>query len=155
MTGIIIALAMLGEVPCIGPNCPSTDRVALAYASVSPDTEVVQTVWVSNENRWGLGVIRGGRFVEAIPAAQSAPAPAPDSSVGAVGDVLNYGILKDSRSSIADQGYMRNDPKFKPPVHDPPNESPASGGLITTALIGTTIVLVLVGFVLLAMKGRG
>jgi hypothetical protein len=117
--------------------------------AVSPDTEVVQNVWISNEGRWGIGVIRMGRFVAVIPTVDQ---PSPDT--GDVGETLNYGILKDSRSSDADQGYMSNDPGFRAPVHDPPNEPPVTNGLANAALLGGSFVMILFGLTLIAAKGR-
>jgi hypothetical protein len=144
MATLILALALCGQARCVGPNCPTT-----AGYAISPDTEVVQNIWIPNEGRWGVGVIRGGRFVAAVqPAAQ----PVVDDT-GDVGDVLNYGILRDARID-ATQGYTSNDPGFRPPVHDPPNEPPVANGLVNTALAGGSFVLILFGLTLIAAKGR-
>jgi hypothetical protein len=124
---ILITALMSGQTPCTGPNCP---RPTVALAMVNQDTETVRSVWVSNENRYALGVIRNGYFVAAAqstpPAPPAAPAMAPAETGALTGDVPNYGILTDELNSPKSFGYKTNDKSFNPShlTRPPPQPTP-------------------------------
>jgi hypothetical protein len=128
----------------------------------SPDTEVVQSIWVSNENRYGVGVIRHGRFIPASSPGPTSPPGSPDpgsdpsSSLGEMAS--NYGILEDGLKASSQQGYMTNDPGFRPPVHGAPvapglSDSPPNS-LTNLVVFGVAIALVLLALIILLAKGR-
>ena len=146
MTGLLLALALSASSPapaCIGPVCLT-----------SPDTETVQNIWIPNEQRYGVGVIRNGRFV----AAAETPAATP-AGPAATGDALNYGILTGGRDLMSQQGYMSNDESFRPPTHKPdPAAAPAdlpdrSGWATLAVLVAVACVLILFAMVIALTKG--
>jgi hypothetical protein len=66
----LLLLAAIGQSKCVGPDCPAP-QTQLIQSVASPDTETIQRIWVTNQNRYAYGVIRNGYFVEATQANQS------------------------------------------------------------------------------------
>jgi hypothetical protein len=120
MMPLLFLIAISAQTPCVGPACRA-----------SSDTETVQRIWVSNENRYGVGVIRNGKFVEATPdpATAATPAATPTAGATSTGTAINYGLIPPAAWNPHVQGYTSNDTSFRPPLPDPapdPNTDPGA-----------------------------
>ena len=146
MSGLLLAL-------CLTLHGPTAPRIG----PPSPDTEIVGQVWISDLQRWGVGVIRGGRFVAVAPTESPSESPpeSPSDSGASAGDTLNYGLLMEGIRGPSQQGYRTNDKGFVPPTHAAPTHAGdgAPPRIVPAALVALALSLTLAALLILIAKG--